>query len=176
MVPNPSHLEAVNPVVYGSVRAMMEAYNDHDGDRTIGVLIHGDAAIVGQGIVYECVEMQDLKNYTPKGIIHIVMNNQIGFTTNPEQGRSSYYCTEVAKVIGAPVFHVNANEPAILDRCIQIAIEYLFKFKKDIFIDIIGYRRYVHNEQDQSAFTQPRTSLQLIQNMLRGWWRKNFDT
>lgn len=100
--------------------------------------------------------MQDLKDYTPRGIIHVVMNNQIGFTTNPEQGRSSYYCTEIAKAIGAPVFHVNANEPGILDKCIKIAVEYRFKFKKDIFIDVIGFRRYGHNEQDQPFFTQPK--------------------
>ena len=99
--------------------------------------------------------MQDLHGYAPGGIIHIVMNNQIGFTTNPSQGRSSYYCTEIAKVIGVPVFHVNANEPALLDRCIRIALAYRQKFKKDFFIDIVGYRRYGHNEQDQPSFTQP---------------------
>ena len=126
--------------------------------------MHGDAAIAGQGIVYESCEMQDLKDYTPKGIIHVVMNNQIGFTTNPQQARSSYYCTEIAKVIGAPVIHVNANEPAILTRCIKIAVAYRFKFKKDIFIDIVGYRRYGHNEQDQPAFTQPHM-YEKIKNM-----------
>ncbi len=93
MLPNPSHLETVNPLVYGSVRAMMEATNDFAGNETVGVLIHGDAAMSGQGIMYESVEMQDLKDYTPRGIIHIVMNNQIGFTTGPTQGRSSLYCT-----------------------------------------------------------------------------------
>lgn len=156
MLPNPSHLETVNPLVYGSIRAMMEAAGDLAGNESVGVLIHGDAAIAGQGIVYESAEMQDLKDYTPKGIIHIVMNNQIGFTTNPNQARSSYYCTEIAKVIGAPVFHVNANEPDVLDRCMRIAVEYRFRFKKDIFIDIVGFRRYGHNEQDQPFFTQPK--------------------
>lgn len=141
----------------------MEATNDHSGSETVGVLIHGDAAMSGQGIMYEAAQIQDLKDYTPKGIIHIVMNNQIGFTTGPSQGRSSYYCTEVAKVIGAPVFHVNADEPAFLDRCIRIAVEYRFKFKKDIFIDIVGYRRYGHNEQDQPFFTQPKM-YQIIKN------------
>ncbi len=93
MLPNPSHLETVNPLVYGSVRAIMEATNDHSGSETVGVLIHGDAAMSGQGIMYEAAQIQDLKDYSPKGIIHIVMNNQIGFTTGPNQGRSSYYCT-----------------------------------------------------------------------------------
>lgn len=156
MMPNPSHLETVDPLIYGSVRAVMGATNDPKGDHTLGVLIHGDAAMAGQGIVYESAEMQDLVDYTPKGIIHIVMNNQIGFTTNPTQGRSSYYCTEVAKVIGAPVFHVNANDPIMVDRCIEIAVKYRQKFKKDFFVDIVGYRRYGHNEQDQPAFTQPK--------------------
>jgi 2-oxoglutarate dehydrogenase E1 component len=122
MLPNPSHLETVDPLVYGTVRALMEAGGDLAGNENVGVLVHGDAALSGQGIVYESAEMQDLKDYTPKGIIHIVMNNQIGFTTNPDQSRSSYYCTEVAKVIGAPVFHVNAEEPGLLDRCIKIAV------------------------------------------------------
>ena len=108
--------------------------------------------------------MQDLKDYSPKGVIHVVMNNQIGFTTGPAQGRSSLYCTEIAKAIGAPVFHVNANEPGILDMCIRIAVAYRFKFKKDIFIDIVGYRRYGHNEQDQPFFTQPKM-YEVIKNM-----------
>ena len=164
MLPNPSHLEAVDPLIYGSVRSIMKGTDDMEGNKTLGVLVHGDAAIAGQGIVYESAEFQDLKDYTPKGIIHIVMNNQIGFTTNPSQGRSSFYCTEIAKVIGAPVFHVNANEPAVLDRCIQIAVAYRQKFKKDIFIDIVGYRRYGHNEQDQPAFTQPKM-YEKIKNM-----------
>ena len=100
--------------------------------------------------------MQDLVDYSPKGLIHVVMNNQIGFTTNPSQGRSSYYCTEIAKAIGAPVLHVNANTPAILRRAVRIAVEYRQKFKKDVFIDVIGYRKHGHNEQDQPFFTQPK--------------------
>lgn len=99
--------------------------------------------------------MQDLVDYTPGGIIHIVLNNQIGFTTPPKQSRSSYYCTEVAKVMDCPIIHVNGDEPDLLDRCMQIAVEYRYKFKKDIFIDIVGYRRHGHNEQDQPTFTQP---------------------
>lgn len=122
----------------------------------MGVLIHGDAAVAGQGIVYESLQLQDLVNYTTGGVIHIVMNNQVGFTTNPWQGRSSHYCTQIAKVIGAPVIHINADEPDLLDACMQVAVDYRQKFHKDIFIDIIGYRRFGHNEQDQPFFTQPK--------------------
>jgi 2-oxoglutarate dehydrogenase E1 component len=99
--------------------------------------------------------MQDLHNYTTGGIIHIVMNNQIGFTTDQYQARSTFYCTEIAKVVGAPVFHVNADEPDLVDKCMEIAYEYREKFHKDIFIDLIGYRKYGHNELDQPFFTQP---------------------
>jgi 2-oxoglutarate dehydrogenase E1 component len=129
---------------------------DKNRDKTIGVLIHGDAALAGQGIVYESLQLQDLVDYTTGGIIHIVMNNQVGFTTNPWQSRSSFHCTEIAKVIGAPIIHVNADEPDLLDNCMQIAVQYRQKFKKDIFIDIVGYRRFGHNEQDQPFFTQPK--------------------
>jgi len=118
-------------------------------------VIHGDAAIAGQGIVWESLGFQDLVDYSTGGIIHIVLNNQIGFTTNPNQSRSSYYCTEIAKAVDSPVIHVNADEPDILDKCMKIAVRYRQKFKKDIFIDIVGYRRYGHNEQDQPNFTQP---------------------
>jgi 2-oxoglutarate dehydrogenase E1 component len=100
--------------------------------------------------------MQDLVDYSTGGIVHIVMNNQVGFTTNPIQSRSSYYCTEIAKVVDAPILHVNADEPDLLDGCMKVAVEYRQKFKKDIFIDIIGYRRFGHNEQDQPFFTQPK--------------------
>lgn len=155
IVPNPSHLEAVNPLVYGRVRAIQDSYPEKGPNNAVAVLIHGDAAIAGQGVVYESIEMQDLKDYTTGGVIHIVMNNQIGFTTDPHQGRSTFYCTEVAKVVDAPVFHVNADEPDLLDRCMQIAYEYRHKFNKDIFIDIVGYRKYGHNELDQPTFTQP---------------------
>ncbi|CAM6002115.1 unnamed protein product [Sphagnum balticum] len=127
-----------------------------DIGRVLGVLIHGDAAIAGQGIVSESLGFQDLVDYTTGGIIHIVLNNQIGFTTDPYQGRSSYYCTEIAKAVDAPVIHVNGDEPDILDYSMRIAVAYRQKFKKDIFIDIIGYRRHGHNEQDQPNFTQPK--------------------
>lgn len=121
----------------------------------MGVLIHGDSAVAGQGVVWESLGFQDLVDYSTGGIIHIVLNNQIGFTTNPSQSRSSYYCTEVAKAVDSPVIHVNGDEPDILDKCMKIAVEYRQRFQKDIFIDIVGYRRYGHNEQDQPNFTQP---------------------
>ena len=124
--------------------------------RVLGVVVHGDAAMSGQGVVWESLGFQDLVDYSPGGIIHIVYNNQIGFTTPPKQGRSSYYCTEIAKAVDAPVIHVNADVPDILDKIMKIAVAYRQKFNKDIFIDIVGYRRYGHNEQDQPAFTQPK--------------------
>lgn len=145
IVPNPSHLEAVDPLVYGRVRAIQDKIDEKPFNKAVGIIIHGDAAVAGQGVVYESIEMQDLKDYTTGGIIHIVMNNQIGFTTDPHQARSTYYCTEVAKVVGAPVFHVNADEPHLVDKCMEIAYEYRHKFNKDIFIDIVGYRKYGHN-------------------------------
>ena len=114
----------------------------------MGVLIHCDAAITGQGILYESLQFQGLIDYTTGGLIHIVMNNQVGFTTPPWQGRSSYYCTEIAKSIGAPVLHINADDPDLLDGCMQVAVAYKQKFKKDIFIDIVGYRKFGHTEQD----------------------------
>jgi 2-oxoglutarate dehydrogenase E1 component len=145
MLPNPSHLEAVDPLVYGTTRAIQEYMKDKDRSKAMGVVVHGDAALAGQGIVYESLQLQDLVDYTTGGVIHIVMNNQVGFTTNPWQSRSSFYCTEIAKVIGAPIIHVNADEPDLLDHCMQVAVQYRQKFKKDIFIDIVGYRRFGHN-------------------------------
>lgn len=119
------------------------------------MVIHGDAAVAGQGIVYECLQMSYLKHYQTFGVIHIVANNQIGFTTTPAEARTGLYCTDVAKSIQAPIIHVNADEPELVDAVMKLAIKYREKFHKDIFIDIIGYRRYGHNEQDQPAFTQP---------------------
>lgn len=117
IVPNPSHLEAVDPLVYGRVRAIQDKVGERPFNKAVGIIIHGDAAVAGQGVVYESIEMQDLKDYTTGGIIHIVMNNQIGFTTDQHQARSTFYCTEVAKVVGAPIFHVNADEPDLVDKC-----------------------------------------------------------
>ncbi len=119
------------------------------------MLIHGDAAVAGQGVVYECLQMSYLPHYDIKGVIHIVANNQIGFTTTPAEARTGLYCTNVAKSIQAPIIHVNADEPELVNKVIALAVRYRQHFKKDIFVDIIGYRRYGHNEQDQPAFTQP---------------------
>lgn len=153
ILPNPSHLETVNPVVMGHVKAVEDALSNNN--KTLGVLIHGDAAVAGQGVVYECLQMGYLPHYQSNGIIHIVANNQIGFTTTPAEARTGLYCTDVAKSIQAPVIHVNADEPELVHKAMHIALEYRQKFHKDIFIDIIGYRRYGHNEQDQPSFTQP---------------------
>ena len=152
---NPSHLESVNPVVSGKTRAFQDFDQDAKKEKVIGVLIHGDAALAGQGVVYESLQFQDLRGYTVGGIIHIVINNQIGFTTTPREARSSLYCTDIAKAIGAPIFHVNGDDPEAVDTVMKLAVQYRKKFKKDVFIDIYGYRRYGHNELDQPAFTQP---------------------
>lgn len=152
---NPSHLESVNPVVSGKTRAFQDFDQDTKKDKVVGVLIHGDAALAGQGVVYESLQFQDLRGYTVGGIIHIVINNQIGFTTTPREARSSLYCTDIAKAIGAPIFHVNGDDPEAVDTVMKLAVQYRKRFKKDVFIDIYGYRRYGHNELDQPAFTQP---------------------
>jgi 2-oxoglutarate dehydrogenase E1 component len=155
LLPNPSHLEFVNPVVCGFVRANQHFERDQQRYKNIGILIHGDAAFAGQGIVYETIQMADLYNYTTGGVIHIVVNNQIGFTTTPLEARSSLYCTDLAKTIGAPIFHVNADDILAVEKCCKLAAEYRMKFKKDVIVDIIGYRKYGHNELDQPSFTQP---------------------
>ncbi|CAD8094539.1 unnamed protein product [Paramecium sonneborni] len=155
MLPNPSHLETVDPCVYGKVRAIQDYFQDTKREKAFGVVIHGDAAVSGQGIVYESLQMADLEGYKSGGIIHVVSNNQIGFTTVPKDSRSGLYCTDIAHAIQAPVIHVNADEPELVDKVFKIATEYRYKFKRDIFIDLVGYRRYGHNEQDQPKFTQP---------------------
>lgn len=150
ILPNPSHLETVNPVVMGHVKAVKDALKNEE--KTLGVLIHGDAAVAGQGVVFECLQMAYLPHYNINGTIHIVANNQIGFTTTPAEARTGLYCTNVAKSIQAPIIHVNADEPELVNKAIRMAIHYRQHFKKDIFVDIIGYRRYGHNEQDQPAY------------------------
>lgn len=117
------------------------------------MIIHGDAAVAGQGLVYECLQMAYLNHYNLHGVIHIVANNQIGFTTTPAEARTGLYCTEVAKSIQAPILHVNADEPELVNAAMKMAILYRQTFSKDIFIDLIGYRRYGHNEQDQPSYT-----------------------
>lgn len=156
LAPNPSHLEAVDPVVLGYSRAQIDDEYQGDLGKTIPVLIHGDAAAAGQGIVYECVQMSLLDGYKTGGTIHFVINNQIGFTTDFEDARSSIYCTDLAKIIDAPILHVNGDDAESVQFCANLAVEYRQKFKKDIFIDMLCYRRHGHNESDEPKFTQPK--------------------
>jgi 2-oxoglutarate dehydrogenase E1 component len=153
--PNPSHLEAVNPVVVGISRAKLDPGLDGDASRVCPVLIHGDAAIAGQGVVYETIQMAQLEGYKTGGTIHIVTNNQVGFTTNYLDARSSTYCTDVAKTTLSPVFHVNADDIEAVVQVMEMAIRYRQHFGSDIFIDLLGYRKYGHNEGDEPKFTQP---------------------
>ena len=152
---NPSHLEAVNPVVLGQTRAKQFFHNDPQRVKVVPILLHGDAAFAGQGIVAECFAMSGLKGHNTGGTIHIIVNNQIGFTTSPSFARSSPYPSEVAKMVQAPIFHVNGDDPEAVVYCARIATEYRQKFKRDVVIDIICYRRFGHNEGDEPSFTQP---------------------
>lgn len=152
---NPSHLEFVNPIATGRVRAKQNIRHDIDKDRVAAILIHGDAALAGQGIVAETLMLSGLRGYSTGGTIHIVINNQIGFTTSPSYSRSGPYCTDIARMIDAPVFHVNGDDVEAVIRVVRLAAEYHKTFRQDIFIDIVGYRRYGHNESDEPAFTQP---------------------
>jgi 2-oxoglutarate dehydrogenase E1 component len=152
---NPSHLEAVDPVVEGLVRPKQERLGESGRKRVLPVLIHGDAAFIGQGIVAETLQLSQLEGYTTGGTLHVVTNNQIGFTTNPLAGRSSTYCTDIALSVQAPVFHVNADDPEACLRTAQLAFEYRQKFGRDVVVDVIGYRRQGHNEADDPSYTQP---------------------
>jgi 2-oxoglutarate dehydrogenase E1 component len=153
--PNPSHLEAVGPIVEGIVRARADKDYKGDFNRIAPILIHGDASIAGQGVVYEVIQMSQLPGYKTGGTIHLVVNNQIGFTTNYLDARSSTYCTDVAKVVQSPVFHVNGDDPEAIVATALMAMEFRAKFQKDVFIDILCYRKYGHNEGDEPRFTQP---------------------
>lgn len=156
LAPNPSHLESVSPVVEGMVRSKIDNIYGGDESRIIPILIHGDAAIAAQGVVYEVIQMSLLKGYRTGGTIHLVVNNQLGFTTNYLDGRSSTYCTDVAKVTLSPVFHVNADDVEAVVQAVQLAMEYRQTFHTDVFIDLLGYRKYGHNETDEPRFTQPK--------------------
>jgi 2-oxoglutarate dehydrogenase E1 component len=152
---NPSHLEAVNPVVLGQVRAKQFFHKDKERKKVIPVLLHGDAAFAGQGIVAECFAMSGLPGHNIGGTIHIIVNNQIGFTTAPRFARSSPYPSDVAKIAQAPIFHVNGDNPEAVVHCAKIATEYRQKFNRDVVIDMVCYRRFGHNEGDEPSFTQP---------------------
>ena len=156
LVPNPSHLETVAAVAEGITRAKIDRKYDGDSSKILPIVIHGDAAIAGQGIAYEIVQMAKLNGYKTGGTIHIVVNNQIGFTTNYLDARSSTYCTDVAKVTLSPVLHVNADDTEAVCHAMQMALEFRMKFETDIFIDLLGYRKYGHNEGDEPRFTQPK--------------------
>ncbi|KPL98753.1 2-oxoglutarate dehydrogenase, mitochondrial-like protein [Sarcoptes scabiei] len=155
LVANPSHLEAVDPVVQGKTRAEQFYLGDTQGKKVMSILLHGDAAFAGQGVVYETFHLSELPDYSTHGTVHIVVNNQIGFTTDPREARSSPYCTDVARVVNAPIFHVNADEPEAVVHVCRVAAEWRAKFGKDVVIDLVCYRRNGHNEIDEPMFTQP---------------------
>jgi len=155
LMPNPSHLEAVDPVVVGFARAKADVMYASDYDKILPILIHGDASVAGQGIVYEVLQMSELKGYNTGGTIHFVINNQIGFTTDFDDARSSDYCTSLAAAVHAPVLHVNGDDAEAVVKCAEIATRYRQEFNMDIFIDMVCYRRHGHNEGDDPKFTQP---------------------
>jgi 2-oxoglutarate dehydrogenase E1 component len=153
--PNPSHLETVGAVIEGISRAKQDKYTPDDFSKVLPIAVHGDAAIAGQGIVYEIIQMAQLDGYKTGGTIHIVINNQVGFTTNYQDARSSTYCTDVAKVTLSPVLHVNADDAEAVVHAMLFALDYRMTFGSDVFIDLLGYRKYGHNEGDEPRFTQP---------------------
>jgi 2-oxoglutarate dehydrogenase E1 component len=163
LAPNPSHLEAVNPVMEGFARAKADLLYNSDYDRILPILIHGDSAVAGQGIVYETTQMSQLDGYYTGGTIHFVINNQIGFTTDFDDARSSTYCTAAASLVQAPVFHVNGDDPEAVVFAAELAVEYRQKFNNDVFIDMVCYRKHGHNEGDDPKFTQPQM-YELIDN------------
>ena len=156
IAPNPSHLETVGSVVEGITRAKQDQYYSDDFSKVLPIVVHGDAAIAGQGLIYEVVQMAKLDGYKTNGTIHIVVNNQIGFTTNYLDGRSSTYCTDVGKVTLSPVLHVNSDDVEAVVHACRFALDFRMEFKRDVFIDLLGYRKYGHNEGDEPRFTQPK--------------------
>ena len=155
LAPNPSHLETVGAVIEGITRAKQDKYFPENFSKVLPIAVHGDAAIAGQGILYEIIQMAQLEGYKTGGTIHIVINNQVGFTTNYVDGRSSTYCTDVAKVTLSPVLHVNADDAEAVVHAMSFALDYRMQFGRDVFIDLLGYRKYGHNEGDEPRFTQP---------------------
>jgi len=152
---NPSHLEFVNPVVLGRVRAHQDRFGDRDCRQVLGLLIHGDAAFAGEGVVQETLNMSKLSGYAVGGVLHVIVNNQIGFTTSPNEGRSTTYATDVARMLQVPIFHVNGEDPEAVAQVVQLAMDFRAEFQSDVFIDMYGYRRLGHNETDEPTFTQP---------------------
>jgi 2-oxoglutarate dehydrogenase E1 component len=156
LTPNPSHLEAVDPLVIGYTRGQIDDEYQGDLRRAMAILIHGDAAVAGQGIIYELLQMSGLPGYTTGGTVHFVINNQVGFTTDYDDARTSIYCTDIAKIVDAPVLHVNGDDAEAVSFASKLAVEYRQKFGSDIFIDLLCYRRHGHNESDEPKFTQPK--------------------
>ncbi|PLW37328.1 hypothetical protein PCASD_09642 [Puccinia coronata f. sp. avenae] len=156
LVANPSHLEAEDPVVLGKTKALQHFDGEGSTDHAMGILLHGDAAFAGQGVVYETMGFHDLPHFGTGGTVHLVINNQIGFTTDPRQGRSTPYCSDIAKSIDAPIFHVNGDDAEAVTFVCQLAADWRAAFKKDVVVDIVCYRRHGHNETDQPSFTQPK--------------------
>ncbi|XP_078055638.1 2-oxoglutarate dehydrogenase-like, mitochondrial [Mustelus asterias] len=165
LMANPSHLEAVNPVVQGKTKAVQFYRGDTTGKKVMSILLHGDAAFAGQGIVYETFHLSDLPSYTTHGTIHVVVNNQIGFTTDPRMARSSPYPTDVARVVNAPIFHVNSDDPEAVNYVCKVAAEWRNTFNKDVVIDLVCYRKRGHNEMDEPMFTQPLMYKQIQQQV-----------
>ena len=159
LVANPSHLEAVNPVVEGRTRAEQTdratKNGAHDPAVALPVLLHGDAAFAGQGIVAESFNLHDLEGYSTGGTLHLITNNQIGFTTDPTEGRSTRYSSDLAKGFDCPIIHVNADDPEASIAAVRLAMAYRRRFGQDVVVDLVGYRRFGHNEQDEAAYTQP---------------------
>merc|ERR1719322_448396 len=178
VVANPSHLEAVNPLGEGKVRAEQFYRGDTEGKKVMGLILHGDAAFAGQGVVYETMGMSELPDYSTKGTIHIVANNQIGFTTDPRYSRSSPYCTDVGRVVNAPIFHVNADDPEAVMLVSNIAAEWRATWHRDVVIDLVGYRKFGHNEIDEPMFTQPTmyTIIKKHPNVLDIYGKKLVET
>src|SRR5574343_511436 len=156
LVPNPSHLETVGAVVEGITRSKQDRYFPNQPNKVLPVIVHGDAAVAGQGLVYEVAQMVSLDGYKTQGTIHVVINNQVGFTTNYTDSRSATYCTDIAKLTSAPVLHVNADDAEAVVKAMTFALEYRMEFGTDVFVDILGYRKYGHNEGDEPRFTQPK--------------------
>ena len=152
---NPSHLEFVNPVAMGRCRCKQERISDGDHDKCMTVLIHGDAAFAGEGVVQETLNLSQLPGYKTGGTLHVILNNQVGFTTDPALGRSTTYASDVAKMLQVPIFHVNGEDPEAVAQVINLAMDFRKEFKRDVVIDMYCYRRLGHNESDEPRFTQP---------------------